>query len=436
MMERPHPGLMRTRARAEWNRLREVMVHPPGFEVFFALLAPNVHLYERFFDRCEARREHEALCRLLGTGYGVRVRVLEQELLAAACSHRGLRDALVRLADRRLERSCEGDVCSLPGKFRDELANPVSLRDRDPRHLLDIVTMNPSLRIGPARVDVTLGRPLHNLYFMRDQQVTTDRGIISGRMATAERQDEVDLCRLGLRAAGAGPAGAITRGTLEGGDFIPCRDFALVGRGVRTSREGIDELFSIGLGFDEVAVVNQPVHPLVSGHDPMVCMHLDTYFNIAGDGVAVGCPPLLDAAGVTVWHREGDGYAPAGSETTLSAYIRSKGYALIAITTLEQLCYASNFLCVRDHVCLSPDTARIAPVVLRRLREKERAEPGKYARLITHAAREYRELSREADFFPAKPEVHAHGLEMEPVKLTSATGGYGGAHCMTCVIAR
>ena len=38
-----------------------------------------------------------------------------------------------------------------------------------------------------------------------------------------------------------------------------------------------------GLGFDEVGVVHQPSHPLILGEqrDPMIDMHLDTYFNVA-----------------------------------------------------------------------------------------------------------------------------------------------------------
>ena len=53
---------MQAGARAEWHPLRHVLVHEPGIEVFFALLSPQHHLYERFFDQGQARQEHRQLC--------------------------------------------------------------------------------------------------------------------------------------------------------------------------------------------------------------------------------------------------------------------------------------------------------------------------------------------------------------------------------------
>lgn len=223
---------------------------------------------------------------------------------------------------------------------------------------------------------------------------------------------------------------------MEGGDMIPAGDFALVGCGARTDMRGIAALMG-GMGFDEVAVVHEPLHPLIRGRDYMVSMHLDTYCNIAGDGVAVGNPTLLDRARVEVFVREGGGYRPeGGAQTTLAGYLGENGYAIVPVTTLEQLCYASNFLCVRDHEAVAVDTGQIAPLMLERLREKEAARPGMYAALLAQAETDYRRLRAEAEFFPYKREVYAEGLEMTPVSLRYATGGYGGAHCMTCPLRR
>ncbi|MDT8357085.1 MAG: arginine deiminase family protein, partial [Methanomicrobiaceae archaeon] len=225
-------------------------------------------------------------------------------------------------------------------------------------------------------------------------------------------------------------------GLFEGGDFLPAGKIAFLGVGSRTNPAGAAELLSCGLGFEEVVLVRQPLHPLVTGYDPMIAMHLDTYFNIAADGVAVASPLLLKGAVVERYAREGEGYVRAGEATTLDLLIAELGFSCIEITTLEQLCYSSNFLCVRDGECISPDAHQLAPVVMERLSERAAQNPGKYGALLAQAEHDYRLLLSDSEFFPHKKEVYAHGLEMTTVHLANATGGYGGAHCMTCVLER
>lgn len=405
---------MQAGAKAEWHRLRDVLVHEPGLEVFFALLSPKNHLYERFFDLGAAQREHRRLCEVLHEDFGVRVHRLCSSILDGAEEMPGIRRALEASAERLNPAADPGPAA------------------RDSAHLLSIAILGAQGRNGGTALTETM----HNLYFMRDQQVCTDLGMVTGRMATRERRMEVEMTHLALSALGADPVAGVSEGKMEGGDVIPAGDFALVGCGVRTDMRGIAALMG-GMGFDEVAVVHEPLHPLIRGRDYMVSMHLDTYCNIAGEGVAVGNPVLLDRARVEVFVREGEGYQPEdGAQTTLAGYLGEKGYSIIPVTTLEQLCYASNFLCVRDHEAVAVDTGQIAPMMLARLREKEAAQPGMYAALLAQAEADYRRLRAEAEFFPYKREVYAEGLEMTPVSLKCATGGYGGAHCMTCPLRR
>ena len=408
-------------ARAEWDQLRHVLVHEPGIEVFFALLDPGAHLYERFFNHHEARWEHRQLCDLLHNSFGVRVHHLKTTLMEEAAGPGPVRDRLVSLAERRLGEGGAG--LSVP------------LLERDPEHLFRIAVLNPAIGHGRGS-HLRLGNPLHNLYFMRDQQAATDRGMCMARMATPERSEEVGVTSLGLAALGVEPVHQVGKGRFEGGDFMPAGEFALIGCGSRTNPEGVRDLLSGGAGFDEVAVVREPRHPLVDGRDPMVNMHLDTYLNFPKEGVAVGSPDLLRASKVTVFGRSGDNYERTGDGGTLPEYLRGKGFDLIGISTLEQLCYSTNFLCVRDGTCITPDASVLAPIVLRRLQEKSGANPAKYGRLLAQAEHDYGVLKTESEFFPHRREVYAHGLEMTTAILTNATGGYGGAHCMTCVISR
>jgi hypothetical protein len=57
---------------------------------------------------------------------------------------------------------------------------------------------------------------------------------------------------------------------------------------------GVGQKLQSGLGFDEVEAVHQPHHPLIPGEkrDPMINMHLDTFFNVASSSVVVGSDEL------------------------------------------------------------------------------------------------------------------------------------------------
>ena len=426
---------MHAGALSEWQTLRRVLVHPPGIEVFFALLAPSAHLYERFFNHAEARWEHHQLCELLRSN-GVRVETLTDVILNAAAENDEVRNRLIAMAQERMGRRCTGGEICLPRRLEAERLTPIHLPERDNEHLLRVALLDPTLSITKKGVRVILDRPLHNLYFMRDQQIATDRGMVTGKMATPERAFEVEFSRLSLDALGTSPVHRITRGTLEGGDFIPAGEFALVGCGLRTDRSGIRDLLTGGCSYPEIAVVHQPAHPLVPERDPMIAMHLDTFVNFAADGIAIASPVLLEESRVEVFRRKNNEYVPFGLQGNLAGYLAEKGFETIAITTLEQLCYASNFLCVRNGVCITPDTAQLAPAVLHRLQEKAAADPARYSALLAQAEHDYQLLRADAEFFPHKKAVYANGLEMTPVLMVNATGGYGGAHCMTCPILR
>ena len=142
---------MKPGARAEWDTLRHVLVHEPGVEVFFALLAPEANLYERFFNHHEARWEHRELCRILHDNFGVRVHHLKTALMEKAAGPGPIRDALVSFAGRRLQDG--GGDSRLP------------LTERDPEHLFRIAVLNPAISRGKG-AHVRLVSPLHNLYFM------------------------------------------------------------------------------------------------------------------------------------------------------------------------------------------------------------------------------------------------------------------------------
>lgn len=431
---------MEGRIKAEWDRLRKVIVHRPGIEMFFGLLDPHASLYERAFSQNAALKDHDRLVGALRDQFHVDVGYLTEKLKAYA---EGSIKAKAMVVDSALERiDFVGDAKEV-AQARAELKENIDTYDTD--YFIGIIMLMPRMVIRGSKgveaihINVTERDPLANLYFMRDQQAVTDKGIFLSRMSKPQRRNEPSLTRMlwkmmGLRIAHESAAPA----TFEGGDFIPMKDFALVGTGDRTNAQGVEQMLRHGQSFDEVAVVHQPSNPLIPGTapDPMVDMHLDTYFNVAGNGLVLGSEALLKRAYVDIYQKEGSSYRKVPGSPSLFDYIKGKGFDLIGLTTLEQLSYASNFLCVKDRAVLAVDSGLIVKKVLGNLEFKTKGDKKRYGALLSQAKKDYHTFRRSGQLFPHRKELNQHGVDVYAVDLKDITGGYGGARCMTAVIER
>ena len=151
----------------------------------------------------------------------------------------------------------------------------------------------------------------------------------------------------------------------------------------------------------------------------------------------VGSELLLKRARVEVYHREGQGsYRKAKTETTLHDYITKKGFNIVNLTTLEQLSYASNFLCVKDGTILAVEVDRLVKNVLHGLESEAKHNPVRYGKLFEQATKDYHGLQGTAEFLPHKREIYQYGIDAFLLILTNLTGGFGGAHCMTAALER
>ena len=431
---------MESKVKAEWDTLRDVVVHRPGIEMFFGLIEPFAFLYERSFNMDQAIHEHNELRRAL-EATGARV-------------HR-LRALAIRQAkeDPEIVRHLQGYAKKIV-KFEgssDEVRRArrefeTNLADWGVQTLFNILALRPSIELDEKRgirvifPRVSLDVPLANLFFMRDQQVASDTGLIVGRMSKPQRRMEPALTGTILEMAGAKIVHRVTApGTFEGGDFIPAGRFAMIGVGDRTNWSGASQVLKHGVGFPEIALVHQPAHPLVPGDkpDPMIDMHLDTYLNFPARGVAVGCLPLLKQARVELYHKSGRGrYKKMPRIVNLHDFLTERGFTIVPITTLEQMCYASNFLCIRDRNILAIEVEKVVKKVLRNLEAKAKADPYRYGALFQEAKRDYDKLRRSDQFFPHKREFQELSIEVRALELQEITGGYGGIRCMTCVLNR
>jgi arginine deiminase len=431
---------MDSTVRAEWDPLREVVVHRPGIEMFFGLMAPFSFLYERAFSMDEAIYEHRGLEHTL-LSQGVKVHRLKRLAVNLAKEDPAL---LARARENALEIVRFTGPSREAAEARREFKE--SVNDLDAETIFNILLLRPSValeRRKGVRVvlpRVTLDVPLANLYFMRDQQAVSDMGVIIGRMSKPQRRLEPRITAAILEMAGAQLACRVRPpGTFEGGDFMPAGEFAMLGTGDRTNRGGVNQVLAGGLGFEEVAVVHQASHPLIPGDqpDPMIDMHLDTYLNVAGEDIAVGCLPLLKRARVEVYKRtSGGAYRRESGGTNAYDFLVDRGFSIVPITTLEQMCYASNFLCVRDRKILAVEVEKVASKVIENLEYHARLSPHRYRSLLEEARRELAQLMGSGQFFPHKKELNDLGVDATPLPLQEITGGYGGPHCMTCVLSR
>ncbi len=432
---------MEGKIKAEWDTLRKVVMHKPGIEMFMGLLDPEASLYERAFNRYKARSEHDTLQRALKEEFGVAVQRLDRTLLDIAEKDEEVKSSLITMALDVLQfDGTETEV----NEAKAQLKGNLELYDMN--HFIDILLLRPEVHLKSAKgasamhMKITSHDPLSNLYFMRDQQATTDRGIFMSRMSKPQRRNEPVVTKLAWKAMNLPLAGeARGNATLEGGDFIPMKDFALLGNGDRTNKEGVKQMLESGLGFDEVAVVHQPLHPLIPGDqpDPMIDMHLDTYFNVASSSTIIGSELLLKNAKVELYYREESGtYKNSGNNTNLHDYIKSKGFNIVSLSTLEQMAYSSNFLCIRDGTILAVDSARIMKSVVNDLVYKAEENPSRYSTLLNEVKKEYSQFTGTGGVFPYKKEMYENGIDAYVLNLENITGGYGGAHCMTAAIER
>ncbi|MEA1928016.1 MAG: arginine deiminase family protein [Candidatus Auribacterota bacterium] len=432
---------MNNTARAEWEPLRKVVIHRPGLEMFMGLMEPYGALYERVFSQAGARAEHRLLEEVLSYVFKVEVIQLKEAILQAATKRPEIRRALIELVREGLAYGgIPEDIQRAENEFEE------GTRVLDEEHYFNMFLLNPAINIKTdtgsrnIHLSITDREPLSNLYFMRDQQFLTDKGLVLCRMAKPSRRRETELTKLlWSDIMGLDIFEIDDPGTIEGGEFIPFGDFALVGIGDRTNRAAIDQLLKFGLGYSEIGVVHQAPHPLIPGDkaDPQVNMHLDTYFNVASSKVVVGSVPLLERARLEIWKNDGKGaFTKQEEDTNLMEYITGKGFDVINITTLEQLSYASNFLCISDGHIMAIEVERAAREVLENLKTTAEADPDRYGKLYDQARIDYKNLKAEGQFMPHKKEIYQHGIDAYPLVLNCLTGGYGGAHCMTCALNR
>ena len=381
---------------SEWDVATAILMHTPGQELFDGVIHPSAGLFEDYFDVDKAAAEHRGYIQALEKN-GVKVYTVEQLLNEAPIEK--LRVHAMNALTYDVSNMPEANVVE-NNKYRLEVINKMSRAD-----LIRCILLQPTVTLYSTDNNtgveaVYTHHPLMNLYFTRDQSVTTPRGHIICQMNSTQRAPETSIISICYEQLGVKPIlRIVNEGRLEGGDYIPAGEVSFIGCGMRTNIEAIQQIMDAdAFGHDTVAVVNDHKWWQMQ-------MHLDTYFNIIDKDLCT----LVESR---FYAKEGDPEwvtvdlytrAPGEKEYSLTQqdvpfvqYLKDSGYTIIPIKEEDELHYANNYLA-------------IAP------------------RHIMAVAGQSQELQ---DNFAR------HGVKVEWIPLESLIDGYGAAHCMTQVLSR
>ncbi|TWT31336.1 Arginine deiminase [Thalassoglobus neptunius] len=391
---------------AEWDRAEWALVHTPGEELFYGVLHPEAALFERPFSSTLASQEHERFVRQLRE-QGISVVQLREAVLAGTVDQNGREipgpalDELRRFAFRFVTLESEPPVSE---SQQDELEKSYfaeSFQHLHPDELWSTIVLNPKITLrstGDLNTGVVADyavRPVMNLYFMRDQVITTRRGVVVGKMNSEQRHIETDIVRFALGRMGIKPIGVIEEpGRLEGGDFLPAGDRVFIGEGLRTNAAAILQLLvADAFGTDEVVVVKDPWQQQEQ-------MHLDTYFNLVADDLALLAENRLGESKhvptVDVFKKDGDGYELQSSGMKFPDYLKSIGIRVIPVKQQDQLNYGCNVLTLKSNEIF----------------------------VVDGVSDEFLAKLRDAD------------VTVNVVDFSNLTGGYGACHCTVQVLSR
>ncbi len=418
-------------ARAEWHRAQTILVHTPGPELWAGVAHPWSALFEHPFDPHQAAKEHDDMVEAMAKGCGLFNRPEVQiHNLVDVLTRRASTEQMLALADRfvtydfkairnETRRECEENRAK---DLKRRLATTTELRpvliNAAIQNMKIFVSLDPGStelprspspflfsesscgdRGGYDLKAEYLTQPLMNLYFTRDQMITTGKGVVLTRPKRDVRQPEVEILKIALEALGVPILAAVRApGTLEGGDFLPAGDVVYIGQGDRTNMEAIRQLMAADVfGSRFVAVVKDPKQTQQE-------MHLDTYFNIIGPQLVVLTEDRIKSSGscekcpaVDVYQRQQNGgYRQIARDVDFSTFLRSSRQTIVPVSTADQEAYGTNFLTIEDkRICA---VKGISEGYLRRLRET--------------------------------------GTIVELIDLDHLKRGYGAAHCTTQVLKR
>lgn len=383
-----------TYPRSEWDYARSILMHTPGEELFDGVIHPYAGLFEYYFDVDAAAQEHKGYIEALKKN-GIKVYTVRE---------------LLNLVPIEKLRVCAAkvltyDITNMPAmnKEKTEEYRQYVIGEMSRADLIRCILLRPTVTLYES--DTNTGfmaiyshSPLMNLYFTRDQSITTPRGHIISQMNSKQRANETEIISLCYEQLGVAPILTITgEGRLEGGDYLRGGDVSYIGCGMRTNLEAVKQMMEAdAFGHDTIAVVNDHKWWQMQ-------MHLDTYFNIIDKDLCTlvesrykakkGDPEWVTVDLYTRKSGEKE-YVLTQKNLSFVEFLKERGFTIIPIKQADELHYANNFL-------------TIAP---------------RHIMAVGNQSEELQKILVE------------HGVKVEWIPLENLIKGYGAAHCMTQVM--
>lgn len=382
--------------RAEWDKAQAILMHTPGEELFCGSINPYAGLFEYYFDVDSAAMEHKQYIASLEAN-GIKVHTIHTILQNAPIED--LRTLAANILVYDVNMLSEEDANTYT-EYRESILQQMSRND-----LIKCILQQPTVKLNSTTNNTGVEakyyfQPLMNLYFTRDQSITTPQGTIICKMNSTQRERETHLLQFCYQQIGITPLLYIQgAGRLEGGDYIPAGHQAFIGCGMRTNMDAIEQIMNANaFGHDTIVVVNDHKWWQLQ-------MHLDTYFNIIDKDLCTLVESRYTAqegepewVTVDIYTRPdaASAYQLTQKNLPFVSYLQDCGYEIIPIKWEDELHYANNYL-------------TIAP------------------RHIMAVANQSKELEET---------LAAHNVKVEWIQLENCIKGYGAAHCMTQVLAR
>ena len=379
---------------SEWDYAKAIIMHTPGEELFDGVIHPYAGLFEYYFDVDDAAKEHR--------GY---IKALEDNGIKVYTVRELLNQVPIETLRLYAAKALTYDISNMPNMSAEKSAeyHNYVIGEMSRADLIRCILLRPTVTLYGSESNtgfeaVYTHSPLMNLYFTRDQSITTPRGHIISKMNSTQRADETQIIALCYEQLGVKPILAISGdGRLEGGDYLRGGDISYIGCGMRTNMAAIQQIMDAdAFGHDTVAVVNDHKWWQMQ-------MHLDTYFNIIDKDLCTlvesryyakqGDPEWVTVDLYTRSNGEKE-YQLTRKDIPFVEFLKERGFTIIPINEKDELHYANNFL-------------TIAP------------------RHIMAVGNQSEELQKS---------LAEHNVKVEWIPLETLIKGYGAAHCMTQVI--
>ena len=380
---------------AEWARAGAILMHTPGEELFEGVIHPTAGLFEHYFDVEKAAEEHANYIKMLQDN-GIKVHTVMDVLGEVEIEK--LRALVTKVLVYDIS-DIKDESPEATEEYRLSIIEEMSRND-----LIRCLLMQPIVKLHKTDNNTGywaeyINRPLMNLYFTRDQSITTPRGHVICNMNSEQRAPEVSIIKLCYEQLDKDIILEISgEGRMEGGDYIPAGTVSFIGSGMRTNIQGIQQMMDAdAFGHDTVVVKDHKLWQMQ--------MHLDTHFNIIDKDLctmvssrlyAQSGDPEYDTCDIYARAKGSKQYALIDEDVPFVDYLKNKGFSIIPIDYDDEMHYANNFL-------------TIAP------------------RHIMAVAGQSETLQRR---------FQEANVKVEWVHLESLIDGYGAAHCMTQVMTR